>query len=208
MPLFFQHSINDYSKLAVWQITETEDFFFREASVMPLINNDHKRLQHLAGRYLLKIIEPSFPINKIEILQSKKPHLPGKEFHFSISHCRDYVAVFIALQPVGIDVELVDEKVNRIKNKFLSVEELQLLNGLDSSEYLKTLTLFWSCKETMFKWYGKGRVDFKKNLRIKNFHLQNGKGHVQAIFKKENEILLKIDFCFLNDLCVSWLLQE
>lgn len=207
MPLFFQHSINDYSKLAVWKITEPEDFFFQETRVRPLISNAHKRLQHLAGRYLLKLIEPSFPINKIEILQSKKPHLPEKEFHFSISHCRDFVAVFIAPQPVGVDVELVDEKVNRIKNKFLSVEELQLLNGLNGADYLKTLTLFWSCKETMFKWYGKGRVDFKKNLNIKNFHFQNEKGKVEAIFKKEKEIQLNIDFCFLNDLCVAWIAE-
>ncbi len=208
MPLFFQHTINEYSKLAVWKITESEDFFFRETGVTPQINNDHKRLQHFAGRYLLKLIEPSFPINKIEILQSKKPHLPEKEFHFSISHCRDFVAVFISLQTVGIDIELIDEKVTRIKNKFLSGDEMQLIDGLNDANHLKTLTLFWSCKEAMFKWYGKGRVDFKKNLLIKNFHLQNEKGHVQAIFKKENETSLKIRFCFLNDLCVSWVLQE
>ena len=207
MPLFFQHSINDYSQLAVWKITEPEEFFFRETGVRPAINNDHKRLQHLAGRYLLKQIEPSFPINKIEILQSRKPHLPGKEFHFSISHCRDFVGIFIATQPVGIDVELVDEKVNRIKNKFLSEDELYLLAGLNEVDYLKTLTLFWSCKEALFKWDGKGNIDFKKNLVIRNFHFQNEKGKVEAIFKKEKEIQLNIDFCFLNDLCVAWIAE-
>lgn len=208
MPLFFQHSINDYSKLAVWKITEQEDFFFRETVVRPLINNDHKRLQHLAGRYLLKLIEPSFPINKIEILQSRKPHLPGKEFHFSISHCRDFVGVFIAPQPVGFDIELVDEKVKRIKNKFLSDEELQLVNGLVGSDYLKILTLFWSCKEALFKWYGKGSVDFKKNILLKSFFCKGEGGHVQALFKKEKEFSLEIQYWFLNDLCMSWVFQD
>lgn len=208
MPLFFQHSINDYSELAVWKITEPEDFFFQEAGIVPPINNPHKRLQHLAGRYLLKLIEPSFPINKIEILQSKKPHLPGKEFHFSISHCRDFVAAFISLHPVGIDIELVDEKVNRIKNKFLSEDEMQLLDGLNDADYLKTLTLFWSCKEAMFKWYGKGRVDFRKNILLKNILYKSDGGYVQAIFKKQYETYLKIQFCFLNDLCVTWVLQD
>jgi phosphopantetheinyl transferase len=208
MPLFFQHTINEFSKLAIWKITEPEDFFLREATVMPLINNGHKRLQHLAGRYLLKIIEPSFPINKIEILQSRKPHLPGKEFHFSISHCRDFVGVFIATQPVGFDIELVDEKVNRIKNKFLSDEELQLLKGLNGPNYLKTLTLFWSCKEALFKWYGKGSVDFKKNILLKKFFCKGEGGHVQAFFKKEEEFSLEIQYWFLNDLCVSWVFQD
>ena len=205
MPLFFQHTINEFSKLAVWKITEPEDFFLWEEGVIPLINNDHKRLQHLAGRYLLKLIEPLFPINKIEILQNRKPHLPGKEFHFSISHCRDFVGVFIAPQPVGFDIELVDEKVKRIKNKFLSEDELYLLDGSDEVDYLKKLTLFWSCKEAMFKWDGRGSIDFKKNLLIKNFHFQNEKGHVKAVFKKEKEIQLNIDFCFLNNLCVAWI---
>lgn len=201
MPLFFQHSINDYSRLAVWKITEPEDFFVQEMGFRSQINNSRKRLQHLAGRHLLKLIEPSFPLEKIEILQSKKPHLPDKEFHFSISHCRDFVAAIVAPEPIGIDVELTDEKVKRVKNKFLSFDELLLLKGSDD---LQLLTLFWSCKEAMFKWDGHGSIDFKRNLIIKNFYFQNEEGQVNALFKKEKAVPLSIDFRFLTDLCIAW----
>ena len=55
MPLVYQQNINAVTKMGVWHITETEDFF---ASV-PLqkeITHPNKRLQHLAGRFLLKAL--------------------------------------------------------------------------------------------------------------------------------------------------------
>ena len=79
MPLFYQHNINDSTRLAVWKITETEDFFLQKVSAGKEIIHPHKRLQHLAGRYLLQILHPDFPFDLIEIAESKKPlvHQPG-----------------------------------------------------------------------------------------------------------------------------------
>jgi hypothetical protein len=61
MPLVYQQNINAVTKMAVWHITETEDFF----ATVPLqktITHWHKRLQHLAGRFLLKELYPDFPL--------------------------------------------------------------------------------------------------------------------------------------------------
>ena len=52
MPIFFQHQINDDTKLAVWEIKEDEDFFLQHVPLQREITHPHKRLQHLAGRYL------------------------------------------------------------------------------------------------------------------------------------------------------------
>ena len=73
MPLFYQHNINDHARLAVWHITEPEDFFLQKTHLQKEIRHPHKRLQHLAGRYLLKILHPEFPLHLIEIADSNKP---------------------------------------------------------------------------------------------------------------------------------------
>ena len=96
MPLFYQHNINDSTKLAVWHITEDEDFFFEKASVTREVMHPHKRLQHLAGRYLLQLLHPGFPFHLIEIAESKKPLLSNGKLHFSISHCKDFAAAIVS----------------------------------------------------------------------------------------------------------------
>ena len=169
MPLFYQHNINHSTKLAVWKITEPEIFFLEKVSVQKEITHPHKRLQHLAGRYLLQILYPGFPFELIEIDQSQKPLLSNGKLHFSISHCADFAAAIISEEKsVGIDVELVTPKIESIKNKFLSENELQLIAKkcfeIKTTDY-ELLTLCWSAKESIFKWYGKGNVDFKKNMK-------------------------------------------
>ena len=153
MPLFYQHNINDTSKLAVWHITENEYFFLEKVHLQKSIGHPHKKLQHLAGRYLLQLLHPEFPLHLIEIAESNKPLLQDQSYHFSISHCGDYAAAIISeSESAGIDVELITPKVELIQHKFLSVDELKLLPEINSA----FLTLCWSCKEAVYKWYGKG----------------------------------------------------
>jgi phosphopantetheinyl transferase len=164
MALFYQHNINGSTKLAVWKIEETEEFFLKKVSLRQEIRHPHKRLQHLAGRYLLQLLHPDFPLHLIAISHSKKPLLSNHEFHFSISHCGDFAAAIVSEnRNVGIDVELITPKMGLIKNKFLNQQELKLLESYQLSFInYQLLTLFWSAKEAIFKWYGKGKVDFKK----------------------------------------------
>lgn len=208
MPLFYQHNINQHTKLAVWKISEPEIFFLEKVSIQKEITHRHKRLQHLAGRYLLRILYPQFPIELIETAESKKPFLPNQNLHFSISHCGDFAAAIISKDKlVGIDVELAFAKIENIKNKFLSPAELEVVARaglrLNMKNYV-LLTLFWSVKETIFKWYGKGKIDFKKNMIIQNFSFKNDEGFVEAHFEKGQPVLMKINFKFFENLCLTW----
>jgi len=207
MPLFFQHIINDSSRLAVWHITESEDFFLEKVSPQNDINHPHKRLQHLAGRYLLQILEPDFPVHLIYISDSNKPFLRTEEFYFSISHCGDFAAAIISKKHAGIDVELITNKVDRLQNKFLNPSELALIQNFQLGYPTKLFTLFWSAKEAIFKWYGKGKVDFKKNMLIKSLFLNHDRGNIDAQFVKETTTGLLLEFIFLNDLSVVWVLK-
>ncbi|HEY9342330.1 MAG TPA: 4'-phosphopantetheinyl transferase superfamily protein, partial [Hanamia sp.] len=184
MPLFYQHTINDFTKLAVWHITEPEDFFLEKVNLQNTVGHPHKRLQHLAGRYLLQLLEPEFPMHLISISTSKKPWLQNGAFHFSISHCGDFAAAIISGNKlVGIDVELVTPKIELVKDKFLSEQELDLANNFPASEqHQKLLTLFWSTKEAVYKWYGKGSLSFKKNIHIDHVSFENESGCIDACF--------------------------
>ncbi|MEO7835325.1 MAG: 4-phosphopantetheinyl transferase, partial [Ginsengibacter sp.] len=95
MPLSYQHNINDSTKLAVWHITENEDFFLEKVTIKNEVTHPQKRLQHLAGRYLLQIIHPDFPLHLIEIAESRKPLLSDGKFNFSISHCGKFAAAIV-----------------------------------------------------------------------------------------------------------------
>ena len=208
MPLFYQHNINQSAKLAVWKITEPEDFFLEKVTIQKEITHLHKRLQHLAGRYLLQILDSGFPLHLIEISETKKPLLVNGKWHFSISHCGDFAAAIISeTRSVGIDVELVTPKIEAVKKRFLSEKELNLIEvknrELPITQH-ELITLFWSAKESIFKWYGKGNLSFKNNMRLHELYLENEEGYIQANFIKDCVEELKIEFRFFENLCLSW----
>ena len=167
MPLVYQQNINAVTKIAVWHITEHEDFFLKEVPLQREIRHWHKRLQHLAGRLLLKEMYPDFPIELIRIADTKKPFLENEPFHFSISHCGDYAAAIVSKDfRVGIDIEIPLEKILKIKHKFINTKEDFFITPLYGVEQIELITLVWSAKETLFKWYGKGNLDFKEMMHV------------------------------------------
>lgn len=184
MPLFYQQDINHNTKLAVWKIAEEEAFFLEKVSLKRDITHPHKRLQHLAGRYLLAYLFPDFPSEAIAIADTRKPFLPEEQYHFSISHCGDYAAAIVSrTERVGIDVELLTPRVERIKHKFLHPDELSMVND-SKLDQITLLTLLWSAKEAMFKWWGNGDVDFSEALRIHDLP-ENQAGTITASFIKD-----------------------
>ncbi len=203
MPLVYQQNINAVTKIGVWHITEGEDFF----AAVPLqkeITHWHKRLQHLAGRYLLKELYPDFPLELIKIASTRKPFLENEAYHFSISHCRDYAAVLISKSSrAGVDIELVNEKIDRIIHKFLTEEEGFLMAR---GAIQTTATLFWSVKESIYKWQGTGGTDFKKHIRIEKFTGNLDEGIVYCLFK--NKIPLQVRYLFFNGNFLTWVLSD
>ena len=193
MPIFFQQDINGDTKLAIWKIEEEEAFF--QVPLQRSITHPHKRLQHLAGRYLLRYLFPEFPLSLIRIADTRKPYLPDEAFHFSISHCGDFAAVIVSRsRRVGIDIELVDEKVRRIQHKFLTqVEQETLLTPFRQDTEL--LTLLWSSKEAVFKWFGAGGVDFREHIGLEQFGIRMNKP-VQQPYGLEVNIIDPAGVCW------------
>jgi len=177
MPLFYQHNINENTKLGVWRIDEPESFFLKRVPLKRDVSHPHKRLQHLAGRYLLPTLFNDFPLEEILIADTRKPYLEKEQYHFSISHCGNYAAALVSReQRVGIDIELLTPKIERLKHKFVSADELQFFNedyqqfleqfGMKRKMEREFLTMIWSAKETIFKWYGVGQIDFREHMQL------------------------------------------
>ena len=107
MPLVYQQNINAVTRIGLWHITEDEDFFLKEVPLKREISHWHKRLQHFAGRLLLKELYPDFPLRLIKIADTKKPFLEDEPFHFSISHCGDYAAAIVSkTHRVGVEIHV------------------------------------------------------------------------------------------------------
>ena len=204
MPLVYQQNINAVTKIGVWHITEGEDYFLQQVPLQREITHWHKRLQHLAGRLLLKELYPAFPVELIQIAGTKKPFLQNEPFHFSISHCGDYAAVVVSKEyRVGVDVELKSNKIEKIIPKFLTAEECFLMPRGSITE---TATLFWSVKETIYKWNSRAGVDFKKHIAIISVTGDATEGIVHCVFT--NAIKLDVHFLHFNDNYLTWVVTD
>ena len=217
MPIFFQHQINETTRLGIWKIEENEDFFKYKVPLHRDVTHPHKRLQHLAGRFLLQFLFPDFPFGLIQIADTRKPFLPGDPYHFSISHCGDYAAAIVSKNSrVGIDIEIPVEKIARIKDKFLNDDEQQRWTSVmmsevrqnikqsDDAEKKVLLTLLWSCKESVFKWYGNGKVDFREHINLKEQDSVNET--IRCLFTKNQSSLL-IQYRKLDHLILAWVVS-
>jgi 4'-phosphopantetheinyl transferase len=125
-------------------------------------------LHWLASRVLIRYL---FSGHVIEVLKDEfnKPSLTigGFPYHLSITHSFQYAAVIISkTRTVAIDMERFDERIQRVKYKFTRKDEFAYLQPDEES---KMLTVIWSAKETLYKYYGKKELDFKLNLRIAPF---------------------------------------
>ncbi len=219
MPLVYQQNINEATKIAVWHISETEDFFLNKTILPNNITHPHKRLQHLAGRYLLTELFDDFPLELIKIADTKKPYLADEAFHFSISHCGDYAAVIVSRSyRVGVDIEIISEKAGRLRNKYLSAMEQNLVSELKAGSSFKFTdknsgndghwhTLMWSVKETMFKWYAEGKIEFREHLQIKKLTLNENEFFAHCILSKKEPLSLNVHGIVFNNNILSWIVN-
>ena len=209
MPVFYQQTIDRHTKLGIWKIEESEHFFLETVPLQKEITHPHKRLQHLAGRYLLRYLFPDFPYELIRIADTRKPFLENEAYHFSISHCGDFAAAIVSSDKrVGVDVEIFSEKIWRVKEKFINKIEENTINRFAPDNHLsKYVTLMWSCKESIFKWYGHGQLDFRKHMQMQAMHYDEFHQVIMTdfLFSKERPKLLKLRSVFLDKFVLSWL---
>ena len=209
MPLFYQHNIDENTRLAIWKIEESEAFFLDRVSLQQAITHPYKRLQYLAARWLLPLLFPDFPLSSIQLTETQKPILPGGEFQFSLSHAGNYAAAIVSRQKqVGIDIELESPRIWAIVPKFLTEAELNFLLEWQDMEKLRLqlTTILWSGKEALFKWYGKGKVDFRRHMQLNGPVVYHSNERIQLpfLFLRQQPVELMLEARIFDPLVLTW----
>ena len=100
---------------------------------------------------------------------------------------------------MGIDIEVPDDKVRRISHKFVSESEFEMLGPKTITDF----TQIWSAKEAVFKWYGKGEVDFKQHIRLKP---NDGDAEIMNCFFVKDERNIDVFMKQFPGLCLSYVI--
>jgi phosphopantetheinyl transferase len=205
MPLVYQQNINEHTKIGVWHILETEDFFIEKVTEQYKINHAQKKMQHLAGRNLLLEMANDISLKNILLTETGKPFLSDESYFFSISHCADFVAVIIsAKSKVAIDIQHVAPKIESIKQKYLTEEEMNLLSTLSISPN-EQFTFAWTIKEAMFKYFDEKGIDFKQHLNITSTNFEHEVWVSKSTFNKNRVQQLETKSIRFNDLFMTWI---
>ncbi len=164
-----------------------------------LIHHPSKQLQCWAARCLLDLLMEKE--SEIEYDQFCAPKIKNSDLHISISHSSNFVAIALSEYPVGIDIQIKQDKIINIANKFVKKDESRPVN---QQTLINWLHWQWGAKESLFKVYKKGSIDFKSMLKIDqiidadalNF---DSKGRIELIdFKLECMLhFVKLDNYFL-----------
>jgi len=204
MPFFYQQNINETKHLAIWSITEPISFFETDVKLAVDIQNEERKIQHLAVRLLLKRMMPVVDLSKIEMAENGKPYLQGLPFHFSFSHCKGYAAVAVSDHPIGIDIEIIHSRILKVAHKFLNESEKQMIDNLSEQEQLKQFAFFWASKEAMYKQHEQLGIDFVKDFNVLQL-ATSPKGIVTAeILHKGLNKKVSLDYHFGDDyVCVT-----
>jgi hypothetical protein len=176
MPLYQEWQPKPHTLAAIWHISEDEDFFSAGTGLASLIKHSRKRLEHLCGRWLLRLLREDFPLHQIAPDEHDKPRLPENRFFFSISHSFPYVAAVISEQEeCGIDIQVWKSSIGEVAYMFLSEKEMALCRlavfepgeAAAGAPDARLLTLAWCAKEAAYKWNGRRGVNFIADLPIR-----------------------------------------
>lgn len=166
MPLLESWYTSEGAHIAIWKITEPEAFFADKYALKQPIAHPIRRIEHLAGRCLLQEMLPELDLQQIQKDAHDKPRMPGDSVYFSISHSYPYVAAIIdERKNAGIDIQVWKPSIDKIKHKYLSDEEQQILGHEDQHHLLA-----WCAKEATYKQAGLRGIDFKAHMEIADFN--------------------------------------
>jgi 4'-phosphopantetheinyl transferase len=132
-----------------------------------------------------------------------KPFIKNDIKHISITHSHDKLAVIInEKQATGIDIELIRDKVLKIKHKFLSGSELN-----DANDNVTKLIIYWAVKESLYKVYGEKEVDFIKHLKVLPFTLED-KGKIFGKIEMETCHHFELEYRIIENYALVYCLRK
>lgn len=125
--------------------------------------------------------------------EHRKPYLKSNSHNLSISHTEGIAALLVSEKyEVGVDVEKKSDRVQKIKSKFLSADELAVYDDLPESLKIQWLLLAWCTKEALYKFTSRIYFDFKKHFSIKNIDLNGCDIQAACLIEGEEEVAVSL----------------
>ncbi len=182
--------------LSVNELIEQTCLTKHETLKLEKYTNEKRKIEWLGVRYLLQKFH-----NKSSIIiynENGKPSLNTGE-NISISHSYGIVGILISKNNSGLDIEQIRSKIDRIKHKFLNQNELAFIEN--STNKITDTTIFWSCKETLLKIYGKTDIIFDEQLSVNINNHKNIIGHIKT---PNANLTINLNLQIVDNYVVVW----
>jgi len=189
MPLIIDKTLDEQSRLAVWDAQEGNAYFKRSMQLTKaekeayLEMKPHRQREWMTSRFLLHYISGDKDRTPIVKTEYGKPYRKDCDRHISVSHSKDKVAVIISDRPVGIDIQNEVAKISRIKHKFISDSEASKLSAHNLIPYYH---IFWGAKESMYKAYGIKELEFREHMHVYPFRFFRDDLELKGWVKKDD----------------------
>ncbi|WP_340199675.1 4'-phosphopantetheinyl transferase family protein [Ascidiimonas sp. W6] len=184
MPLHKTIRVNNKITVYIWNIEENLHELNKnltitkncEDRIANMKSEIHQR-GFLSVRQLLKVAgyEP------YELFYDKKgkPHLSDGK-HISITHSFIFSAIIISeTDEVGIDIELIRDKIQRIGHKFVNYE----YNYLNEKALTQKLSIIWCIKESLYKAFATKGVSFKDHIKVLPFDVSEDEAIAWVLYE-------------------------
>ena len=208
MPQIFSTILHPSGNLLLWQAEEESDWFMEHLDLVSglweeyeSLVNDSIRHRWLASRFAVQQVSQQTPLELIKD-PSGRPFLGVERKPLSLSHCEGFVAAIHSDVSVGIDVERISSRVQKIKNYFMRDEELDLLG-----EENEALILAWSAKESIYKWLGEKHLGYKSQLCIRSIDFM-GQAMEIEINTKDHNLIQPVFFRQDSEKALTWTVGE
>jgi phosphopantetheinyl transferase (holo-ACP synthase) len=212
MPLYLKRNFEDDIEVGMWLMDEDVDYFQSRMSLHPEEVEEIKDLNHrklkewYCSRYLLHLM--SGRESRGACLKDKygKPYLKDSEYNISMSHSRNMCGVIASKKHIGLDIQILVSKIERIHQKFMSTHEQENLGYINRVEKIH---IYWGAKESLFKIYGKKEVAFKKHLFVEDFEYSENENIIKGKIIKEDFNNKYIGKAFMvDDYMICFLAEE
>ena len=200
MPLHKVIYLSNNTKLYLWKITEDletlyKDVRLKDSSLSRL--ESMKSESHKKGFLSVRKLLEHMGYNDFDLIYDAfgKPNLKPqgcsiKDMHISISHSHDFSAIAISDKNIGIDIEILKEKIVKIAPKFMNIDNLENLNNEDK---IKKATVIWGIKESIFKIKNEPGISFPNHIFEDHFEFEDKKTSALLKFNQKEE-RFKVEF--------------
>jgi phosphopantetheinyl transferase len=195
---FFEWDKND-TAVSILSLRENhlleETFLFDdEKEKLFLLKNEKRKLEFCAIRFIRnqKNIPFSIAYNPIGA-----PYLLGSPMQVGISHSNDLVGLALAPFKIGLDIELISDRILKIKDRFTTSKEAVLFSYTESIN----LTIIWTIKEVLYKLAGRLEINLISELMINSVE---GDTANCLFLSTEGWRIVAIKFQEINDYIISF----